>query len=69
MQGRNAKAMLQYGEALFWGRNTEADKIQGLAYVLSAARLHTSGAVAKSLKLMGMLNNAEQIEIANQRSK
>jgi len=63
------KAMLQYGEALFDGRNIHADKIQGLAYVLAAARLHVGGAVAKSLSLMGRLKNVKQIEQANQRSK
>ncbi len=68
-QTGNGKAMLQYGEALFRGRYMQADKIQGLTYILTAARLHISGAVAKSLSLMNKLNSSEQIELANQRSK
>jgi TPR repeat protein len=63
------KAMLQYGEALFDGRSIRADKTQGLAYVLAAARLRVGGAVTKSLSMMGLLKDAKQIELANQQSK
>ena len=62
-------ALLQYGEALFWGRKMKADKVQGLAYVLSASRLHIKSAVAKSLLFMMNLNSVEKIERANQLSK
>ena len=69
VQTKNGMALLQYGEALFWGRKMKADKVQGLAYVLSASRLHIKSAVAKSLLFMVNLNNVEKIERANQLSK
>ncbi len=69
VQAKNGTALLQYGEALFWGRKMKADKVQGLAYVLSASRLHIKNAVVKSLTLMVSLNNAEKIDQANQLSK
>lgn len=69
VQANNGTALLQYGEALFWGRKMKANKIQGLAYILSASRLHIKNAVSKSLIMMVNLNSVEKIERANQLSK
>jgi len=69
VQTKNGMALLQYGEALFWGRKMKADKVQGLAYALSASKLHIKSAVATSLLFMVNLNNVEKIERANQLSK
>ncbi|MCF6202495.1 MAG: sel1 repeat family protein [Methylococcaceae bacterium] len=66
---KNGMALLQYGKALFWGQKMKTDKIQGLAYALSASRLHVRNAVATSLLFMETLNNVVKIERANQLSK
>ena len=66
---QNGRVMVKYGVALFWGRNIKANRIEGLAYVIAAARLHTPNAVRNALRLMDQLNNKAMIKRANQRSK
>lgn len=69
VEARNGRAMLKYGEALFFGRHIKTNRVEGLAYVLAAARLHTWNATRISLDLMSRLNNADKIKQANKRSK
>lgn len=64
----NGKALLSYGESLFYGRRMKADKIKGLSYVLMASHQKVKGAVAMSLKLMTALNNGKKIELAYRQS-
>jgi TPR repeat protein len=64
----HGRAMLRYGSRLFHGADGEAQQVEGLAFVLAAARGDTSGALKDALALMDLIDRPEDILQANWRS-
>lgn len=61
--------MLDLGLRNFRGEIAGPDRIQGLALVLTAARVQASGAVERAVELMTEADDAEIIRQANARSR
>ncbi|WP_078482936.1 tetratricopeptide repeat protein [Solemya pervernicosa gill symbiont] len=64
----HGRAMSRYGERLFNGISAKRNQAEGLAFVLTAARSNSSGALKLALSLMDRINRAADIRRANLRS-
>ncbi len=67
-QKGHGKAMLQYGVRRFYGEFVAPDQTDGLAWVVSASRLQTEGALGALMTMVDETAQLENVDIAWQQS-